>query len=606
MADEGDDDLNLGGAEGVENEQDPPTEEEDDSDEVAADLRALMNDEINRRIQAAWQSVVRRGGAEGNQAASVHSSSGGVEWQMVEIPDEEVASEQILYPKHQRGEQGSKQRAETLKAFMQTGQDQKLVIGAPGHMVSGFHDEEGNETNQKRYIQDSLIKNDSTKKKLLEHLKNFEVDHILEIPIVANRFGETAEEIYAADGESTNLLSSHFKMTETDVKFYQATLNHRGKYEDRSSSGWLLAYLKKICTQEMKDRVDVNFSKLKPDEKGGVTYLYYILKILYKLTRETIASLNVWLKRAERKGLTMYVGESPVKFQKEAVAVCTALANANALSFESEVDILTGLTHCGNKEFAETFKFMLQARNMVSLNLDDDDDDNEAQEAATTLRNIEQILAKGVDKYNSLAIAGKWHVSNRQFANPCWNCDDIEHGVRDCPKPKNQDKIQANKKQWEENRSRNNNNTGRKKWTQPGRNTNNNNTNFPAPRNGEVRLVGGEHRIYCGVVGGNGKACGWGDHGNKYHNMKVELGNAFNLADVSPNHHLLSKQGKAANQNSGGGAGTGTKSKKFAGANQIVLDKDKAQELVTNFERNTSSADSAEFAGVLRGLLSLN
>ena len=297
---------------------------------------------------------------------------------------------------------------------------------------------------------------------------------------------------------------------------------------------------------------------------------------------------------------------APVKFQKEAVAVCTALANANALSFESEVDILTGLTHCGNKEFAETFKFMLQARNMVSLNLDDDDDDNEAQEAATTLRNIEQILAKGVDKYNSLAIAGKWHVSNRQFANPCWNCDDIEHGVRDCPKPEESGQ--------DSKRIRSN---GRKIGlattttlvVRSGRSRVVITTTIPI----SLHLATARSGLLVASTGftvvswvANGKACGWGDHGNKYHNMKVELGNAFNLADVSPNHHLLSKQGKAANQNSGGGAGTGTKSKKFAGANQIVLDKDKAQELVTNFERNTSSADSAEFAGVLRGLLSLN
>ena len=75
----------------------------------------------------------------------------------------------------------------------------------------------------------------------------------------------------------------------------------------------------------------------------------------------------------------------------------------------------------------------------------------------------------------------------------------------------------------------------------------------------------------------------------------------FNLADWSPNHQLVLAQRKAS------GAGKPNHpANSGAQANQIMINKTQATEVLAKLERNSTSTEKSEIVGALRNLMSLN
>ena len=70
----------------------------------------------------------------------------------------------------------------------------------------------------------------------------------------------------------------------------------------------------------------------------------------------------------------------------------------------------------------------------------------------TTLSAIPATLLKATDLYNSLSTGNNWHIPSGH-AHSCWNCDG-DHGVNKCKLLKDQARIQANKKKWEEEKKK--------------------------------------------------------------------------------------------------------------------------------------------------------
>jgi len=139
------------------------------------------------------------------------------------------------------------------------------------------------------------------------------------------------------------------------VLLWQKTINEWELVEDRISSLWALVFLKKSATMELRDRIDANYKTLSPVYRGGVTYLYFMLKILFYMSRDTIDALKKYLKIFQEKGLRWVRGESVVLAQKQLLAVCTRLNEVNSLPGESVNDILQGLNYCSVPEFAGVF-----------------------------------------------------------------------------------------------------------------------------------------------------------------------------------------------------------------------------------------------------------
>jgi len=74
----------------------------------------------------------------------------------------------------------------------------------------------------------------------------------------------------------------------------------------------------------------------------------------------------------------------------------------------------------------------------------------------TPLEMLEAVLAKAAGMYDTLCIASLWiRVKDRTSAlntivvkHKCWNCGDENHGVSNCPKPKDEVAISKNREEF--------------------------------------------------------------------------------------------------------------------------------------------------------------
>ena len=115
-----------------------------------------------------------------------------------------------------------------------------------------------------------------------------------------------------------------------DVCLWQKTLNKWAGDDDRTSSKWAQSFLYKSSTLELSERVDSQYQSLPAAFKGGVTYLYLQLKVMFHMTRDTITALKTFLKKIEETGLRQYPDENMARLQKEVQAVCICLDEVGA------------------------------------------------------------------------------------------------------------------------------------------------------------------------------------------------------------------------------------------------------------------------------------
>ena len=126
-----------------------------------------------------------------------------------------------------------------------------------------------------------------------------------------------------------------------NVCLWQKTLNKWAGDDDRTSSKWAQSFLYKSSTLELREIVDSQYTSLPAAFKGGVTYLFLQLKVMFHMSRDNVTALKKYLKLLEERGLRRYPGENMARLQKEALAVCVRLNEVNALPDETVVDILT-------------------------------------------------------------------------------------------------------------------------------------------------------------------------------------------------------------------------------------------------------------------------
>ena len=122
-----------------------------------------------------------------------------------------------------------------------------------------------------------------------------------------------------------------------------------------------------------------------------------------------------------------------IVYKKEILTVCLWLNQDGAFTYETVIDVLTGLTNCSVADFVKLFDFLLLQSKLNALDTDIHEDN--------TFKQIKAILSMAVDAYHSLCTQGKWHVSNKSSGHVsivCWNCKTEGCSVNKCPQPKGQ------------------------------------------------------------------------------------------------------------------------------------------------------------------------
>ena len=107
----------------------------------------------------------------------------------------------------------------------------------------------------------------------------------------------------------------------------------------------------------------------------------------------------------EDKGLCRICGKNMTAAEKEIVAVCLWLNKVGLLTYQTVIEVLTGLRNCSVPDFVKLFDFLLQQAKVEALDTD--------SHTGNILKQIKAILSKAVDVYQSLCSAGEWHDRNK-------------------------------------------------------------------------------------------------------------------------------------------------------------------------------------------------
>ena len=512
----------------------------------------------------------------------------GLEWLQDTLADDVVETNSVLVPKGRRGKPGDRDYNRNLD-LATSPLDPKM--GVPSHFVSSRdgETESGNQTKH-QFIQEVFVSNFNKVEQAMLRAENYDMMDVFMVPSVKNKNARLPKDMFNDDGQN---LFVHWDCLKWEhICLWQKAINRQTGPNDRTSSQWAQSFFYKSATQELRERVDSTYKTLPASMKGGITYLYLQLRIMFHMSRDTITALKKYLKYFEEKGLRRIRGENVVVAEKEIVAVCTRLNEVNALPEETVVDVLTGLTHCSVPEFKELFMFFLQAARAQALDVNNSFKDD-------TLKEVKTLLSRAIESYHALCTAGKWHMTKnsggRVSVVVCWNCGKEGHVCTKCDKPRNQASIDANKKKFVTKSASDGppQSQQRKKW------------GTPNPKQGGVQWFGNVPKAYCSKTGTNG-CCGWNNsHSTKFHAKFMANPSSFNLANECPNHPLVFALAK------GDGGGTpaqaqGPSPSASTNTNQVVIDKTVANAALTNLERNSPNPDTVEICNVLRNLFSLN
>jgi hypothetical protein len=248
----------------------------------------------------------------------------------------------------------------------------------------------------------------------------------------------TATALWEKYGEVTiNLFEDWIHLTIHQVKEWQSDINHQGGDENRRSSAWLLAFLRNSCTQELKDGI----KDLEPFEKGGATYLYLIMAHLFQMTTGVVTALKSVITRFSRDGIAKIKGENVFLVAKQLTAVVKSLARVDALSDELLERLWMGcqkVLSLSSLRFS-SWKVLWTVQSRLPL---------------PTLEAAKQHLTKSFTLFQKLPTftTHNWLIPSGHVSN-CWNCNG-DHGVNKCKLPKDQARIEANKKKWEEEKKK--------------------------------------------------------------------------------------------------------------------------------------------------------
>ena len=253
------------------------------------------------------------------------------------------------------------------------------------------------------------------------------------------------------DDSEINVWKDWDQVKEEATLRWQYSINKRFSDGDRIASNWLQEFVYNSSTDSLRNAVNQHYEKLAPLMKGGVTYLYYTLCEMFLMSREVEDSMITFLGLFRRKGVARYAGENLVLVREEVLGICKRLDAVGALRHENVMDVLTGLSICTNFRFKGMFTHLKQAADLDNLTILPGIEYN-----STALEMIEVILNKAVAHYDALCTSGLWNKTNRggpsglgalvENVNKCWNCGKPGCSVGKCKEPKDQARIEKNKK----------------------------------------------------------------------------------------------------------------------------------------------------------------
>jgi len=366
------------------------------------------------------------------------------------IPDDDIDDSDVVVPKDKRGEEGSKHWNAIMERSTRT-LEKKFGVAKHKVVQSDANDTSGNQT-KSQFIQNSILDLLMTVELGKTRATQFDMLDVLKIPNLKGGYEHTDPVDWWDDSE-TLLWTNWDSLTMEQVLCWQWCINNFFSDADRTSSKWLKVLLVNSCTPDLNREVETEYNKLQKSEKGGVIYLYLMLKSCFTLTREVKSAIVSYLQFWKTKGLARVTGENMVQAQLLILGACKRLDAVRELHMDYVIDVLEGLCKSSNADFREMFQVVLQLARMGSFSTLDGITKN-----SSPMEMIEAILTKASNEYSSICAGGRWNVPKPRGGRgaytfgrkaTCWNCGKEGHTVTECKQPRNNERITENKEKWE-------------------------------------------------------------------------------------------------------------------------------------------------------------
>jgi hypothetical protein len=160
-----------------------------------------------------------------------------------------------------------------------------------------------------------------------------------------------------------------------------------------------------LCDVNLVKRIDEKFDCLAEYEQGGITYLKIALDKMFTMSNMVIMSLQRYLKQFAQEGIAKVPNKDVRVCSEQLVAVCTRLAEVDALPQESIGFILEGLTRCSVPEFKDIPRLLCTNHKVHQMRAV-----TGRRDSSATIAHIQKICREACKVFHSMNLTNKWNI----------------------------------------------------------------------------------------------------------------------------------------------------------------------------------------------------
>ena len=308
---------------------------------------------------------------------------------------------------------------------------------------------------------------------------------------------------------------------------------------NRQNLVWLLLLVRNNESSSIAALIEPAFEKLDIHHRNGAVYLKMVLDLCFSIDEHVIESLKAYITKFGKNGLSAFEGENVNMAAVEIIAIARRLNQLSELPNDAPKSVLKGLqkvTH--NNDFKQTFFLIgnLQNQSVISF--------SGSTTNATPLELIETYFEQAKSLYTSAVLRNQWAGrkpnnlrANNMINNPvleCWNCGE-NHSLKDCPKEKDQARIQKAKDAFFENKRKAGARNHRAK-NDGGKDKGYSRSGFGGNKSANGLITASDGQVYTSCKHGtSADGCGMNKtHSSKYHHQWKANPSGFKLPGTHP------------------------------------------------------------------------
>ena len=527
-----------------------------------------------RRLPSQIKSSVAGGGMRG--APPFSSARGADDNALLFTAAHDVSDSEIIWTHGVIVPKTERLAGKEFRAYMEAATKPiSPPLGVAKHFISTAdgEDDEGN-TTKSTCIQNAYAANIAKIELLEQRMVAYDLMRVFMVSTIKAGIDPNVETdptcLWNNDG--INMMRFWEKIDWITACYWQLTLNRRTPLgsDDRTSMEWAYLLIFNSCNLDLRAQIDIKYGGLPIQFQGCVTYMWVLFHCLFAASRDSTEALKKFFKNFSTKGLNNYKGESVVRAKTELMAAARRLDAIGQLEDNTAALVLKGFTKCSVARFRDHMKFKLQQ--MEGANIIPGG--TRVWEHETAYEETSFVVFTGVEFYNVLNQANEWNIpKGHKFSavtpaeKKCWNCGKTGCTPSTCSEPRNEERIKKNKKEYFDNKSRQNTQSGRSgsgrgggrggssgrgrgggRGDQGGRGQGGySREKWGGPStNSEIRWHNGEPHAYCKWCkrSNNGNKGGWNPtHNSKWHDAAMKDGFTVlqTLATLDPGHYLVAQ-----------------------------------------------------------------